>query len=131
MIGRYFKGEKANGSSRSAFTLMELMVVVAIITLLAGILLPNYIKHVEKAKMAKAKADIEILIKAISLYRIDNGAFPSSLSQLTTTSPPYLSREIPSTPWGGEYGYTLRTDSYTLTATDSQGNVKYSETVKF
>ncbi|HEX68558.1 MAG TPA: prepilin-type N-terminal cleavage/methylation domain-containing protein [bacterium] len=116
---------------KKGFTLMELMVVMAIITLLAGILLPNYIKHIEKAKLAKAKADIEELIKAISLYRIDNGAFPSSLSDLTSGTHPYLAREIPSTPWGGSYEYTLGADSYTLEAKDSQGTVKYSETIKF
>ena len=118
-------------NSHRGFTLIELMVVIAIIVLLAGIMIPNYIKNMEKAKLAKAKADIEILIKAITLYRIDSEVFPSSLTDLTSGDHPYLARDIPSTPWGGVYTYSLGASSYTIEAKDSSGNVKYSETIKF
>ncbi|GEM_PF-2894054 len=118
-------------NNKRGFTLIELMVVIAIIVLLAGVMIPNYIKNMEKAKLAKAKADIEILIKAITLYRVDSEEFPSSLSDLTSGTHPYLARGIPPSPWGGPYTYSLSTNSYTIEAKDSQGKVKYSETIKF
>ena len=118
-------------TKKRGFTLIELMVVIAIIVLLAGIMIPNYIKQMDKAKMAKTRADIEILIKAVNLYRIDSGEFPSSLTDLTSGTHPYLARGIPKTPWEGDYTYSLGSNSYTLQAKDSSGNVKYSETIKF
>ncbi len=113
------------------FTLIELMVVISIIILLAGIMLPNFLKQMEKAKLAKAKADIEILIRSLTLYKIDNEVFPPSLSYLTSGEHPYLSREIPPSPWKGEYIYSLYSNYYVIQATDYSGKVKYSETIKF
>ncbi|NOZ63850.1 MAG: prepilin-type N-terminal cleavage/methylation domain-containing protein [Caldiserica bacterium] len=126
-----FQEEGKTQNFLKGFTLIELMVVIAIVVLLAGIMIPNYIKNMEKAKLAKAKADIEILIKAITLYRVDSEEFPSSLTDLTSGTHPYLARDIPLSPWGGSYTYSLGTNSYTIEAKDSQGKVKYSETIKF
>ena len=73
------------------------MAVVAIITILAAIMIPNVVKHVERGREAKATADIDVLVKAISLFQIDNeGTLPGEdLSELWNTGGkgPYISSE--------------------------------------
>lgn len=58
------------------FTLMELMVVVAIIGLLAGIMIPNLANRIERAKVAKAESDISSIEASISMYEVDTGYYP-------------------------------------------------------
>ena len=60
-------------SHRRGFTLMELMVVIAIIVILAGIILPNYAKRVDRAKMVRAESDITAIETAIAMYANDMG----------------------------------------------------------
>ncbi|NOZ63851.1 MAG: prepilin-type N-terminal cleavage/methylation domain-containing protein, partial [Caldiserica bacterium] len=60
-------------SLKRGFTLLELMVVVAIIVILAGIILPNYAKRVDRARMVRAEADISALETAIAMYANDMG----------------------------------------------------------
>ncbi len=58
------------------FTLMELMVVIAIIVLLAGIMVPNLAGRIEKAKITKAEADIAAIEGALAMYETDTGRYP-------------------------------------------------------
>ena len=62
--------------NKKGFTLMELMVVIAIIVLLAGIMMPNLAKRIERAKMTKAEADIATMESAIAMYETDMGRYP-------------------------------------------------------
>ncbi|WP_323807371.1 type II secretion system protein GspG [Acinetobacter gyllenbergii] len=64
------------------FTLLELMIVLVIIGLLAGIIGPNLFKNLEKSEKTTAKSQIDALTKAIDQYRIDNGSFPDTSSGL-------------------------------------------------
>lgn len=113
--------------SRNAFTLVEIMLVVIIISALAAMIVPRLSGRSEQAKAAVAKADIQgNIATALKLYELDNGMFPSAsqglaaLRQKPSTSPlpkswngPYLERE-PVDPWGNPYIYvspgTHRTD---------------------
>lgn len=114
---------------RKGFTLIELMAVIAIILLLASIMIPNIMKNIERGKKAKAEADIDIFIKAISLYQIDNdGALPTDLAQLWESSSggPYISSDQADTlgPAGSPYyKIDIGSDSgfYTITAYDKKG----------
>ena len=117
----------------SGFTLIELMAVIAIILLLASIMIPNIAKNVERGRRAKAEADVDILIKAISLFQIDHeGELPSSIGTLWSDSEgPYISSKEEETPWGGSYSITSGTGSYTIVATDDDGNEKFSKTITF
>ncbi|KQW99762.1 type II secretion system protein GspG [Acinetobacter sp. Root1280] len=101
-------------SYKSGFTLLELMIVLVIIGLLAGIIGPNLFKNLEKSEKTTAKAQVDSFIKAIDQYRIDTGGYPSNSSGLSSliTAPsgvqhwngPYI-KKVPLDPWGMPYQY--------------------------
>jgi general secretion pathway protein G len=127
-----------HSSLTTGFTLIELMAVIAIILLLASIMIPNVVKNVERGREAKAKADIDILVKAVSLFQIDNGRLPKGdLSELwgTIGQGPYISTDQTKsleTPWGGSYSLTDEGNSFTITATGSdKTTIKVSKKITF
>lgn len=97
------------------FTLLELLVVVAIIGLLAGFVAPRYFGQVGKSEVTTAKAQIDALEKALDQYRLDTGRYPSSelglkaLVDRPASEPkwngPYLRKAVPLDPWGKPYQY--------------------------
>jgi general secretion pathway protein G len=97
------------------FTLLELLVVLVIIGLLAGIVGPRYFAQVGKSQTKTARAQIEALEQALEQYRIDVGHFPTSTEglQALTTAPageagwagPYLKKAVPRDPWGRAFVY--------------------------
>ena len=97
---------------RTGFTLIEIMLVVAIIGLLAAMIMPKLSGRSQKAKISITKADVNVSIPlAVDLYEIDIGKFPESLDDLVenrsgkdTWSGPYL-KYRPVDPWGHEYVY--------------------------
>lgn len=103
--------------SQRGFTLIEVLVVVAILAILAAIVVPRVMDRPDEARRVAAKADIAAIGQALKLYRLDNGAYPGTdqgllaLVQKPTTNPvpgnwtkPYLDR-LPKDPWGGDYQY--------------------------
>ncbi len=64
--------------NQKAFTLIELLIVVAIIGILAAIAVPNFLLAQTKAKVARVEADIKALSTALETYRLDNNAYPDS-----------------------------------------------------
>jgi general secretion pathway protein G len=99
----------------AGFTLLELLVVVVIIGLLAGLVAPRYFDQVGKSNTKIAKAQIDSLEKALDQYRLDVGAYPSTEQGLHAlfTKPsnvekwqgPYLKKPVPPDPWGRSYRY--------------------------
>jgi len=97
------------------FTLLELLVVVAIIGLLVAYVGPRYVAQIGKSEIAATRAQIEALAKALDTYRLDTGHYPSSGQGLTAlrTGPsgeakwngPYLQKDVPADPWGKPYIY--------------------------
>lgn len=101
-----------------AFTLIEVLVVVAILGILAAIVVPRIMDRPDEAKRVAARADIGAIVQALKLYRLDNGTYPATdqglgaLVQRPTTNPVpsnwkqggYLER-LPKDPWGGDYQY--------------------------
>ena len=63
-----------------AFTLIELLIVVAIIGILAAIAVPNFLNAQERAKVSRAQADIRSLANALEMYRLDSNDYPWFLS---------------------------------------------------
>lgn len=97
------------------FTLLELLVVIVIIGLLAGMVAPRYFDQVSKSNSNIARAQIDLLEKALDQYRLDVGSFPSTeqgLAALNTRpqnmekwAGPYLKKMVPPDPWGRPYLY--------------------------
>ena len=101
-------------SSRSGFTLIEVLLVVIIIGILAALAVPRFTGRTLQAQIAAANADIGRIGTALSLYELDNGTFPSSLEDLFTEpstarnwNGPYLETGMPRDPWGQAYIYTF------------------------
>ena len=103
---------------RSGFTLLELVVVIIVLGLLAGIVAPQIIGRLSEAKSTTARTQIELLSVALDGYRLDNGSYPTTdqglaaLREKPTRSPvpsnwrgPYLRKEVPLDPWGRAYLY--------------------------
>ncbi len=61
---------------RRAFTLIELLIVVAIIAILAAIAVPNFLEAQTRAKVSRCKADMRTLVLGIETYRVDNNRYP-------------------------------------------------------
>lgn len=100
---------------RKGFTLVELMLVVVIIGLLAGLAVPNIMKQLGKAQIGKAQGDITTLDNALSMYAMQVGDYPTTeqgLKALMTNldnnpdwNGPYLRKGIPNDPWKEPYVY--------------------------
>lgn len=107
--------KKLNAARHAGFTLLELLVVVAIIGLLVGYVAPRYFGQVGKSEVATAKAQIDALDKALEQYRLDTGHYPSTEMGLVAlvTKPAnepkwngaYLKKAVPLDPWNNAYQY--------------------------
>lgn len=124
--------------SDSGFTLIELMVVIVVIAVLAGLVGPMVFRNVGDAKVTAAKAQLELLGLALDQYRLDNDYYPSTaqglaaLAQQPSGEPaarnwrgPYLRKGVPLDPWGHPYSYTSpderRPNGYSLTSLGRDG----------
>jgi general secretion pathway protein G len=94
---------------RAAFTLMEMLVVVAIIVVLAGAGGVIYMRHLDDAKKDTARSQCKILGQTASAYQLKYGDFPASLEALTQPTAdggkPFLEPSALIDPWGRPYQY--------------------------
>jgi len=86
------------------FSLIELLVVMVIIGLLAGLVGPRLFRHVDTAKQKDAAAQIAMLEEALDLYRLDHHKYPTSEEGLASLKT-YLKKDLPTDPWGNPYHY--------------------------
>jgi len=111
-------GDKRN--REAGFTLIELMVVIIILGVLAGLIIPRVMGRPDEARQAKAKMQIESLESALKLYKLDNGPYPTTEQGLkalveapTAGNLPrnwrtggYLEKgKVPKDPWSNEFIY--------------------------
>lgn len=102
-------------NGQAGFTLIELLVVMVILGLLAALVVPNYVRQGEKARIKAARVQIENLGAALDTFRLDIGRYPTSQEGLDALRErpsgvdrwdgPYLKKEIPKDPWGNLYLY--------------------------
>jgi len=100
----------------SGFTLIEVMIVVAIMGLMIAAIAPNLFKNVDKAQKTRIGSDIRQIESALKFHRLDNYRYPSQSQglEVLVTGPsgsstsqwngPYLD-ELPKDPWQKTYGY--------------------------
>lgn len=111
---------KSHGSGNQGFTLIEIMVVMVILGILAGLIVPRIMGRPEEARRTKARIQMESIETALKLYKLDNGVYPSTEQGLQAlVEPPsvgqlprrwreggYLEkRKVPKDPWGNDYVY--------------------------
>lgn len=96
---RHFRGPGVRG-----FSLIEVMVVVVIIALLAGIVGISVTGYVDKGRQTKAKADLSMIAGAVKSYYADHGKYPDPSEGIALLVPDYLD-PVGKDPWGGEYQY--------------------------
>jgi general secretion pathway protein G len=118
--GKREKGMKKIKRNEKGFTLIELMVVIVILGILAGLIVPRIMGRPDEARRAKARIQLESLETALKLYKLDNGNYPSTeqglnaLVEAPTVGTPlknwrqggYLEKgKVPKDPWDNDFVY--------------------------
>lgn len=114
------------------FTLVELLVVLAILGMLAALVGPQVLNQLGGAKSKSATIQIRDLEQALELYKLDVGRFPSSSDGLEALvrkpsnakgwNGPYLKKdEVPLDPWGNAYEYQISGSTVTISSLGADG----------
>lgn len=102
---------------QGGFTLIELLVVLVIIGILAGMVVPRVMERPEQAKKTAARHDIQAIMSALDMYKLDNHRYPTTdqgleaLVEEPTSEPEppnwngYLKNQVPKDPWGNRYRF--------------------------
>ena len=104
-----------NKNRQTGFTMIELLVVLVILGLLAGLVGPQFFGKVDSSKVRTAETQVKMLKMALQTYRLDVGSYPKSLTDLRSAPAevkdywdgPYLDEALPKDPWNNDYQYSL------------------------
>jgi general secretion pathway protein G len=110
------------------FTIIELLIVMAILGMLAVMVAPNLFNQADSARQDAARSQISSLGSALDAYRLDVGQYPDSLEGLvrntssrSTWNGPYLRGNVPNDPWGNPYIYQSTGRDFTLISYGADG----------
>ncbi len=136
--------------SPRGFTLMEIMIVLAIIALIAGVIGPKLFANVDKARVQTAQTQVKMIKGTLEALRLDIGRFPTEAEGLTmlNTPPadeklkarwrgPYLDEDLPKDPWDTPYQYSVPGSNgqpfalYSLGADKKRGGEGYDTDVGY
>ena len=111
------------------FTLIEILVVMAIIAMLSVMVAPNLFRQQAGAMRDVALTEISTLEAALDIYRLDVGEYPDSLDGLmeddtdrASWNGPYLRRAVPTDPWDNDYVYESSGREFTLISYGADGS---------
>jgi general secretion pathway protein G len=111
------RNESRGPASRGGFTLIEVLLVVAILGILASVVVVNLSGRQEKSMIQATRASISAIMTAIDLYEVDTGRYPSGLQALVSSdgapnwSGPYLRGGVPKDSWGADFAYSREGES--------------------
>ena len=121
-------------NNRSAFTLVEMLLVLVILATLAAIVIPKMAGRSKQAQVTAAKSQISSIETALDAFEVDNGYYPKTgnldlLVNAPGNSPnwkgPYLKKGVPNDPWGNPYVYDFpgkhHADGYDLMSAGPDG----------
>ena len=116
-----------NKNSRAGFTLVEILLVVAILGILAGVAVQKFSGYTKKANIQAARISIGAIKGAVDRYEIDNGIYPASLQALITRgnesnwNGPYLEDKGLKDPWGNDFTYSVLENSVKIASPGPDG----------
>jgi general secretion pathway protein G len=105
---------RSHSRNQSAFTLVEMLLVLVILATLAAIVIPKMAGRSQQAKVTAAATQVSSIEMALDAFEVDNGYYPKSGSLDDLINPPanarewkgpYLKKGIPLDPWGNQYTY--------------------------
>ena len=132
--------------AQRGLTLIEILVVVAILGMLAALVVPNVIGQGERARVDLARTNMQSIANALDMYRMDNSRYPTTQEGLRALverpssarnwNPEGYLREVPRDPWGNEYRYISPGSSgpfdlYSLGANGAEGGEGYDAEIHF
>lgn len=99
-----------SAGGQSGFTLIEVLLVVAILGILATVVVVNFTGHSENAKINATRASISSIATAVRLYEVTMGKFPGSISDLTADTDQFAAPldRVPTDSWGTEFQYSAK-----------------------
>lgn len=111
---KHMKGLLARLRGEEGFTLVELMIVVAIIAMLGAIAVPTLMNQLQKARYEAAKVQIREFGTALQDFNMSKGRFPSAEEGLESLKTEGIMKSIPKDPWQHEYVYTSSENEYDI-----------------
>ncbi len=118
------------------FTLIELIIVVVVLSVLAGVALLNSGGAEEQAKLSVARSDISSIATSLKIYRLNVGSYPAKLDDILSKTSKYepMMDELPVDPYAANgtdsYNYTYDATAKTCTISSDCSSQKISKTLK-
>jgi type IV pilus assembly protein PilA len=114
-------GARMNKKNEKGFTLIELMIVIAIIGILAAIAIPQFAAYRRRSYNSSAQADLRNAATAQEAYFVDNQTYTTTLANLTGTAGGFSQTA------GVDFSITAaNTSNYVMTANHTSGNITYN-----